>query len=371
MGMTSILASETPTVLQFENANEGRSYPFSDNANLESDGATLPDGFFTDLHLVVPNGYSAYLSSVHISKHMISACFKAISVEREFGQFRKRFDFLLELQAKDTLGDLKDEFNRLVRCIREKFDFRIFRHAKESDKLKEYKEEYNGLLSDLLALLIKLETAVPLDQKNTIRKAKEEFCNLARDLDFDLVRELVTSDALEQTKDEFNKLLRKLKALNFRTEHSQSLSVIIRASDFEPYMPYRLEPLNGTHDIGGLVTFGQIDFPEEPMTYKFDDIAVPVLDSAVARYEPAKVRGFLDPRTGEVLTGDVRLGFSTAVESKREGSGVRLDLDPTARENLLSDCDRNRPVNTCGATPIRSINGIRSDEQKRIVIWFH
>ena len=98
------------------------------------------------------------------------------------------------------------------------------------------------------------------------------------------------------------------------------------------------------------------DFPEEPMTYKFDDIAVPVLDSAVARYEPAQVRGFLDPRTGEVLTGDVRLGFSTAVESKREGSGVRLDLDPTARENLLSDCDRYRPVNACGATPIRNIS---------------
>lgn len=281
INLKSNLADETTSVIQFENANEGRSYPFSDNATLvSSDGKSLPDSLITDLHLVVPHGAKPYLSSVYLSRNMLSVCIRVMDVDKEFRLFKSKFDFRL-------------------------------------------------------------------------------------------VRELLNADTIGTTKEEFNKLLAKLKTLNFHARGTDAMSVVIRPSEFEPYRPYRLEPMTGSEDFGGIVTFGQVEFPEVPVTYRFDDGAIPITEGAVARYETARVRKFIDPRTGESASGDVSLGFSSHVTAVKENNGVRLILDEAAKTELLSKCDRKRPSNACGATPIRSINGITPDADKRIVIWFH
>ena len=277
----SSLVDETPSVIQFENANEGRTYPFSDNATLVSeDGLVLPDGFISDLHLMVPHGCSAYLSSAHVSRGMVSVCIRVMSLDKELRLFRSRFDF-------------------------------------------------------------------------------------------SLVRKVVEADSLGVTKEEFNKILAKLRSVNYHSRGSDAMSVTVRASELEPYVPYRLEPLTGSEDFGGVITFGQIELPETPVTYRFQDCAVKVDECALARYEPARVRSFVDPRTGERASGDVRLSFSAHVSSSRDGNGARLSLDEASRSGLLSDCDRNRPANACGAVPIEAINGVRPDDEGRIVIWFH
>lgn len=72
-----------PGVIQYENVNENRSYPFADDAVLETiDGRMLPDNVIVDVRIVVPiagsNPYK-FMSSLYISKSMISACFYVLS----------------------------------------------------------------------------------------------------------------------------------------------------------------------------------------------------------------------------------------------------------------------------------------------------
>ena len=72
-----------PGVIQYENVNENRSYPFADDAVLETiDGRILPDNVIVDVRVVVPSEGSnkdKFLSSLYISKSMISACFYVLT----------------------------------------------------------------------------------------------------------------------------------------------------------------------------------------------------------------------------------------------------------------------------------------------------
>ena len=72
-------------VMQFENVNLLRSYPFAENAVLTStDGRTLPDGAIVDMRLVLPysESVSAELASVHLSTGMVSACVRIVDSGR-------------------------------------------------------------------------------------------------------------------------------------------------------------------------------------------------------------------------------------------------------------------------------------------------
>lgn len=160
---------------------------------------------------------------------------------------------------------------------------------------------------------------------------------------------------------------------NFRGRTS-ALSVTVAAGDLKPYVPYRLEKLVGSEDIGGIVTFGEIELPGFPETYRFS----PAIGNAIVHpccvvaASPARLRGFFDPRSGNRISGDVNIGFSGYVESEKSGEAVRLSLADGAASELASKCEGLADgAGVCGATPIRTINGIRPDEDGNIVIWFH
>lgn len=228
--------NDAPGTIQFENANEGRSYPFADDAVLQaSDGTALGEWVVSDMHLVIPKGSEAFVSSVHISTGMVAICVKVTAS------------------------------GRMV----------------------------------------------------------------------------------------------------------SALSCMVEAGKFEPFVPYRLEKLHGSEDVGGIVTFGIIDFTADAGTYRFDDGKAVLCESAVSKYVPARLRKIIDDRNDESVAGDVRIEFSGYVGASRDGRSVRLDLLPGAATALMSKCDRETPVNPCGATPVASINGVRADDKDRIVIWFH
>lgn len=234
--MTHNIETNNPVVVQFENANEGRSYPFEDNSVLTGiNGNTLPDNCISDLRLVIPIGYSAYLSSVYISKNMLSVCLKVF----------------------EDIG---------------------------------------------------------------------------------------------------------LKG---------ALSVTVGADDFKPYMPYRLEQLTGSEDLGGIITFGNIEFTDRPQSFRYNDMSVGLSECVVSRYKPASLRSFIDDRTGESIQGDAAIDFSAYIDSRRTGSSVSLTLTEAGHTELMSSCQKNMPLNACGATPVSSINWVEPDEDKRIVLWFH
>ena len=115
---------------QFENVNAVRKYPFADNASLvDSEGKELPYESIVDVHLVVPGNYGTIntpgqgeapapevrMSSFHISKAMVSACFtselngtrSAMSVTVSASGFKPYFPYRLEkLYGSEDIGGI-------------------------------------------------------------------------------------------------------------------------------------------------------------------------------------------------------------------------------------------------------------------------
>ena len=153
-------------------------------------------------------------------------------------------------------------------------------------------------------------------------------------------------------------------------------SVTVTAGNFVPYSPYRLEKLTGSYDMGGVVSFGDIfskfgsaDRDGLPETYFFDDARLhPCL---VVPAKPAGLRSFIDPRSGERVSGDVAISFTGYVNASKDGRSVELSLVSGADVELASECAKATGADVCGATPIASLNGIRPDEYGNIVLWFH
>lgn len=157
---------------------------------------------------------------------------------------------------------------------------------------------------------------------------------------------------------------------------SASLSVTVSRDSFRPYFPYMLEKLAGSEDAGGVVTFGDIDFPGFPETYffrdRFDgDVGVIVHPCCVSAAKPASLRSFVDQRSGDRLSGDVEIDFTGYVKSEKSGKSFRLSLEEGADAELASECAKASGADACGATPIVSINGVKPDENGNIVLWFH
>ena len=155
---------------------------------------------------------------------------------------------------------------------------------------------------------------------------------------------------------------------------SSALSVTVAAANLRPYVPYRLEKLVGSYDVGGIVTFGEMELPGFPETYRFDPLgsAAVVHPCCVAAAKPAGLRSFFDRRSGERVSGDARIDFSGYVDAEKDGKSFRLSLSEGAASELMSTCEGlSDGVGPCGATPIRTINGIRPDDDGNIVLWFH
>jgi len=155
---------------------------------------------------------------------------------------------------------------------------------------------------------------------------------------------------------------------------ASALSVTVAAPNLRPYVPYRLEKLAGSHDIGGIVTFGEIDLPGFPETYRFVKCgsAAVVHPCCVVAAKPAGLRCFVDRRSDERVSGDVRIDFSGYVVTEKDGKSFRLSLSDGAASELTARCESlSDGVGPCGATPIRTINGIRPDDDGNIVLWFH
>lgn len=147
-----------------------------------------------------------------------------------------------------------------------------------------------------------------------------------------------------------------------------ALSVTVARSSFKPYFPYRLEKLAGSEDIGGVVSFGEITFPGYPVSYLMDAKIHPC---CIISSKPASLRKITDLRSGLSVSGDVQIDFSDYVESSRNGNIFSLALEEGAEQILASSVCDGTSGGVCGATPIRTINGVSPDDDGNIVLWFH
>lgn len=148
-----------------------------------------------------------------------------------------------------------------------------------------------------------------------------------------------------------------------------ALSISVARGNFRPYFPYRMDNLSGSANIGGYVSFGNVEFPDFPETYFFDDARLAPCCIAVA--SPPRLTGFVDQRSGDKVSGDVEIEFSGYIETEKDGDSFRLSLEDGAGETLASECQKKVGNDSCGATPITSINWVSPDKHGNIVLWFH
>ena len=113
---------------QFENVNELRIYPFSEDSSLaDRSGKLLPEGAISDARFVVPMSAGGdipvvRLSSIHVSSSMVSACFVssageencAMSVTVSASAFRPYFPYRLENLAGTSCAGGVVSFGNIV-----------------------------------------------------------------------------------------------------------------------------------------------------------------------------------------------------------------------------------------------------------------
>lgn len=148
-----------------------------------------------------------------------------------------------------------------------------------------------------------------------------------------------------------------------------ALSVMVAKDGFLPYYPYRMEKLSGASDVGGVISFGNIDFSGGPETYFFDGATLH--SCCVSLVKPVGLRCIVDPRSGERLAGDVDFEFTAHINAEKNSNGFVLSVSSESETELMSQCESALGDNPCGATPIASINGVAPDEDGNIVLWFH
>ena len=145
-------------------------------------------------------------------------------------------------------------------------------------------------------------------------------------------------------------------------------SCIVPRKGFEPYVPY---PMDGVPGTSGYITFGNILWPDEEILYKFTDAVVDV-KACVSVHQPG-VTAFVDDVSGEELSGVVSIeipAFMTASVTHSDDGSHHVSFDLTNDGNLMlaTPCHAGTDEEVCGVPIIRSICGVKPDNDGMILL---
>lgn len=155
------------------------------------------------------------------------------------------------------------------------------------------------------------------------------------------------------------------------------LAVAIPRDEFEPYRPYAMDPM--VDGAGGVISFGDIDWPEQPQMYTFrtEDEGVPRgrLDPSVCHFFTApSITKFIDDSSGASLSGIVTLNLPDTVEAAiaktDTGYMVALSLTQTGNEMLATVCNSGTSATACGTPIVKTINGVEPNDLGEILVVF-
>lgn len=157
----------------------------------------------------------------------------------------------------------------------------------------------------------------------------------------------------------------------FKLGNTLLTSVIVTKKDFKAYMPYQMTSvLPGST---GIITFGEIRWPETATLYKFDGTATVDMRACISSPQPG-VTAFVDDVSGEELSGIVELILPTFVEAtitKVSGvAHVTFDLTAAGKTAIANPCNAGTDEEVCGVPVIRSINGVKPNSSGQIMLRF-
>lgn len=157
-------------------------------------------------------------------------------------------------------------------------------------------------------------------------------------------------------------------------EGAQPVGLLARTvtrDELEPLRAYSMDRMSA--GASGSVAFGEVPPGTTPFRLTFSPDEAPLVESAIVRAEAPGVAKIVDPYHGTETTGIVDLSgnseFRTAVD-RDDPQTIVFTLSDTYREITTSVCDATPSHDACGATPVKSINGVAPDENGTITLRF-
>lgn len=149
------------------------------------------------------------------------------------------------------------------------------------------------------------------------------------------------------------------------------LARTVTRDELEPFRAYSMDRMSD--GASGAVAFGEIPAGAAPLRMSFTADEAPVAEAAIVRAEAPGVTAIVDPYHGTRASGIIDLSgnseFRTAVD-KDDPHTIVFTLADVYRDATTSVCDATPSKDACGATPVRTINGVAPDENGTITLRF-
>ena len=144
------------------------------------------------------------------------------------------------------------------------------------------------------------------------------------------------------------------------------LARTVTRDELEPWRAYSMERLGGT--AYGTIVFGEIPTGAEPFRHVFTGDDSPLAANAVVPVKAPGVTRIVDRAHGAYAAGIIDLSgnseFRTYLDPDDEsGRTIVIELTDLYRDLTTSVCSATPSFDNCGETPVRSINGVKPDEE--------
>lgn len=136
-----------------------------------------------------------------------------------------------------------------------------------------------------------------------------------------------------------------------------------------PGRPYAMDSFG---KASGTMSFGEPPVDAELGNWRFGADEAPLVASAVTRIMSPGVTGIVDPAHGTRADGIIDLSGNSEFRTYRVPgtSKVVVTLADSYRDLTTSVCNRTPSLDSCGGTPVATINGVPPDPSGNITIRF-
>lgn len=154
------------------------------------------------------------------------------------------------------------------------------------------------------------------------------------------------------------------------------LARTVTRDELEPFRAYSMDRMSD--GASGTVAFGEIPAGTTPFRMTFSAGDAPLVEAAIVRAEAPGVTRIEDPAHGTAATGVIDLSgnseFRTSIGKEGQDEDpshtIVFALSDTYRDITTSVCDVTPTRDACGATPVRTINGVAPRENGTITLRF-
>ena len=146
------------------------------------------------------------------------------------------------------------------------------------------------------------------------------------------------------------------------------LAATFRRDEVTPYAVRHMTAL--TPLARGVVVFGDLTAPSAdassgPRRWTFDAASGALAPGVVTHIDAAWVDALTDPERYESATGVIDLSgnpdFTTRLRRDGSGAYVEIALNDGVLDRIASPCNSIPSFESCGAVPVKAINGVRPD----------